>query len=69
MISTNKIRRLLVERDTNFKRLGKSTGLSSETLYRFKTGGEFGMATVDRICAALNCQPCDIMEYVEEEGK
>lgn len=67
MISTKRMRRLLVERDTNFHRLAEETGLSSETMYRIKTGGEFRMDTVDRICAFLKCQPCDMMEHVEED--
>lgn len=67
MIDMTKLRREMVERDTNFHRLQKDAGLSSETINRIRNGGFFRMSVVDRICAVLGCQPCDIMEHREDE--
>lgn len=41
-------------------------GISSPTLAKIGKGDTITTEVVARICAALKCQPGDIMEFVEE---
>jgi DNA-binding Xre family transcriptional regulator len=40
--------------------------ISSPTLARIGKGESINSEIIDRICAALNCQPGDIMEYLPD---
>ena len=57
------IDRLLTERDKSFYWLAKETGVSYSTLWRLKSGKALGInfATLAKICAALGCDPGDIL--------
>lgn len=41
--------------------------LSWPTMAKLSKGQSINSDILDRICAALDCQPGDIMEYVREE--
>jgi DNA-binding Xre family transcriptional regulator len=43
--------------------------ISRGTLARFGKGEAVSMDIIDKICAALNCQPGDIVEYIPEGEK
>ncbi|MDU0910091.1 MAG: helix-turn-helix domain-containing protein [Klebsiella pneumoniae] len=43
--------------------------LTSGTLAKLGKGNNIRMDMLDKICSFLDCQPGDIMEYVEEEEK
>lgn len=34
---------------------------------RMKNGGHITTRTIDKLCAALGCQPGDLMEYVPDD--
>ena len=40
------------------------TGLSSATVAKLSSNKPINTNIINRICAALNCQPGDMMEYV-----
>ncbi|MBP2642497.1 MAG: hypothetical protein H6Q67_384 [Firmicutes bacterium] len=40
------------------------TGLSSATVAKLSNNKPVNTTIINRICAALNCQPGDIMEYI-----
>lgn len=44
--------------------LFKELGMSSQTLNAMKHQKNISLSVIDRLCAALNCQPSDIMELV-----
>jgi DNA-binding Xre family transcriptional regulator len=48
--------------------LAQVAGVSSVTLAKLGKGESVTIEIIDRICAALNCQPGDIMEYVENDA-
>ncbi|MBN3016962.1 helix-turn-helix transcriptional regulator [Ruthenibacterium lactatiformans] len=50
------------------KQLADMTGIRPPTISAICLGTvkEFPIGAIDKICKALNCQPGDIMEYVEE---
>ncbi|MGG5371616.1 helix-turn-helix domain-containing protein [Enterococcus sp. AZ196] len=51
------------------KKLAKEIGLTTTNLSVLKTGKAKAIrfSTLDAICRELNCQPGDILEYVENE--
>ena len=59
---------LLAERGMTQKQLADMTGIRPPTISAICLGTEkeFPIGAIDKICKALNCQPGDIMEYVEE---
>ena len=43
--------------------------ISSPTLAKLTKGESVTIETIEKICAALDCQPGDIMEYIPDEPK
>jgi DNA-binding Xre family transcriptional regulator len=60
---------LLTRRGMKKTDLRSTVPLSSVTLAKIGRGESITTDIIDRICATLNCQPSDIMEYApDEEG-
>ena len=47
-------------------RIQKEHLLSGSTLVKLKAGVGVSWENIERICAMLNCQPGDILEYVPD---
>lgn len=45
----------------------KIAGVSSPTMAKLSAGANINTEIIDRICAALEVQPGDIMEFTKEE--
>ena len=41
--------------------------ISQAILQKLRIGGNVDTRTIERLCAMLDCQPGDIMEYLPEE--
>ena len=56
---------MLARRKMRSKELAERIGISEQNVSLLKSGKVRGMRfdTLDRICAALDCQPGDILEY------
>ena len=68
MIKYDKLFRLLSEKGYNTTRIRKDNLIGQRTLYALKNGtGGINHQTIDNLCRVLNCQPGDIMEYVEDD--
>ena len=66
-IKYDKLFALIKERGKNEYYLRKN-GVSSSVLEKLKKGtGGIDARSIEKICKLLNCQPGDIMEYVEDE--
>ena len=66
-IKYDKLFVLLKEKGWNTTRIRKEGLMGQGTLTNLRNGtGGLDHKTIDRICRVLNCQPGDIMEYVEE---
>lgn len=50
-------------------RLRKEKIFGEKTMQEFRTNGIIPYQTLNKLCKLLECQPGDIMEYVEEEEK
>ena len=60
---------MLAERKMKSGELAKLIGLTEQNLSILKTGKAKAVrfSTLEAICKALECQPGDILEFVEEE--
>ncbi len=47
--------------------LKKMTGMSSATVSKLASNRVVQTDVLDRVCAALHCQPGDIMEWMEDK--
>ncbi len=61
--------RVMADRKMSLNQLTELVGISNVNLSKIKTGkiSAIRFSTLNGICRALNCQPGDILEYVEEE--
>ena len=61
--------RMLADRKIPSNELAETINMSTVNLSNLKTGKMKGIRfeTMNAICKALNCQPGDLFEYVEEE--
>jgi len=68
MIQVN-IDLLLVKRKMSMTELSKRVGITQANLSILKNGKAKAIrfSTLNEICKALNCQPGDILEYIESE--
>jgi len=62
--------RVLADRKMKLNDLAARVGISNVNLSCLKTGKvrAIRFSTLDAICKALQCQPGDILEYVEGEN-
>ncbi len=61
---------MLAKRKMSSTELGEKIGLTQANISILKTGKAKAIrfSTLESICKVLNCQPGDILEYVDEEG-
>ena len=59
---------VLAQRKMRSNELAQNIGITEQNLSVLKTGKAKAIrfSTLEAICKALNCQPSDILEYVEE---
>ena len=60
---------MLATRQLRLSELSERVGITLAKLYIIKTGKARAvrLETLDRLCAALDCQPGDLMEFLPEE--
>lgn len=61
--------RVMADRKMSLNQLAELVGISNVNLSNIKTGkiSAIRFSTLNGICRALNCQPGDILEYIEDE--
>ena len=61
--------KLLIQRKMQSVELAEELGCTVQTISRIKTGKirAFRIETINALCEFFNCQPGDIIEYVDEE--
>ncbi len=64
----DKLFKLLKEKGFSSYRIRKENLISQASMTKMKNGtGNIDTRTIERLCKLLNCQPGDIMEYVDED--
>ncbi|MGE5398084.1 MAG: helix-turn-helix domain-containing protein [Chitinophagales bacterium] len=69
---TFKLDRIMFEKDRmKVPQLQKISKVNRNTLYSIYNNSitRIDLSVIDRLCTALNCQPGDLMEYVQEIKK
>lgn len=64
-----KLWKLLIDRDMTRADLRRLTGISPTTISKMSKGAGIGSGVLERICAALDCNVGDIVDYVPESAK
>lgn len=61
--------RVLLDRKMSLTELAERVGITLANLSILKTGKARAVrfSTLDALCRELNCQPADILEWVEED--
>ena len=60
---------LLLEKKNVKQQFLIDNGLNRRTLYKMKRGETVTTETIALLCGLLNCQPRDLMEYVNDDAK
>ena len=61
--------RVMADRKMSLKELSEKVGVANVNLSKLKNGhvSAIRFSTLEAICAALDCQPGDILEYVPDD--
>lgn len=63
------LKALLADKNMTQKELAEATGIRPPTISAICVGSvkQFPMSALDKICAVLDCQPGELLEYVPDE--
>ena len=63
----SRLDRVMADRKISLNELADKVGITNVNLSKLKTGKVVAVrfSTLNEICRVLNCQPGDILEYVE----
>ena len=64
--SYNKLRKLLIDKNMTKSELTKAIGISSSTMAKMGKNENVSLEVIDKICALLECDINDILEYVSD---
>ncbi|MGF7144706.1 putative transcriptional regulator [Anaerotaenia torta] len=61
--------RMMADRKMSLNELSKHVGITLANLSNLKNGkiSAVKLSTLEAICKALNCQPGDLFEYIDDE--
>ena len=65
-IKFDKLFALMAEKGLTTYKIRKQNIISQSALQNLKDNKSVTIDTIDKLCAALECQPGDLMEYVPE---
>ena len=65
----SRLDRVMADRKISLNELAEKVGITNVNLSKLKTGKVVAVrfSTLNEICRVINCQPGDILEYVEEK--
>ena len=64
--SYNKLWKLLIDKNMTKSELTKAIGISSSTMAKMGKNENVSLEVIDKICALLECDINDILEYVAD---
>lgn len=65
----NKLLKKMEEQGITSYTLKKDNIIGQATFKKIKEGGDIDTRTISKLCKLLNCQPGDILEYIEDENE
>ena len=70
MISYKPFLKLLIDRKLKKQDVMQVAGISKATMAKMSTTEYVSLEVIDKLCAALNCQPGELIEYIPaKEGE
>ena len=66
-ISYKKLWKLLIDKEMKKKDLQQLAGISAASVTKLGKNENVNMEIIEKICTALKCDVCDIMEMVEDQ--
>lgn len=66
-VSYKKLWKLLIDRDMRKKDLLVAAGISQSSLSKMRKNENVHMDIVVKVCTALNCDICDVVEIVKND--
>lgn len=66
MISYKPLLKLLIDRNIKKGIVMEQAGVSKATMARLSTNKYVSLEVIDKLCAALNCQPGDLIEHIPD---
>ncbi|TCX53645.1 XRE family transcriptional regulator [Dehalobacter sp. 12DCB1] len=66
MISYKPLLKLLIDRNLKKGELMELAKVSKATIARLNTNKYVSLEVIDKLCAVLNCQPGDLIEYIAD---
>ena len=66
-VTYKKLRLMLVEKNMKKKDLQEQAGLTHHEMLKLRNDMSITTDTIGKICRAMNCEPTDIMEFVDIE--
>ena len=65
----SRLDRVMADRKISLNELAERVGITNVNLSKLKTGKVVAVrfSTLNEICRVLNCQPGDILEYVDDK--
>lgn len=67
-VSYNRLWKLLIDKKINKSELCKNVKISSSTMAKMSNEEMVAMSILEKICAELNCNIGDVMEFTELEA-
>lgn len=65
-IKYDKLLKMMADKGLTSYKIKKDNIIGQATFQKIKTGGDIDTRTISKLCKVLECQPGDIMEYVDE---
>lgn len=66
-ISYKKLLKIFDEKGINTYTIKRDNIIGQASWKKIHEGGHIDTRTIEKLCKYLNCQPGDIMEYIEDE--
>lgn len=66
-LSYKKLWKLLIDKDMKKRDLQKAAGISSTSITKLGKNKNVNTEILEKICTALDCDVCDIMEMTNDE--
>jgi putative transcriptional regulator len=66
--SYNPLWKLLIDKNISREKMRSDLGFSFSTMTKMTKGQYVSLEVLHRICAYLNCQPNDILQYIPEHN-
>lgn len=67
-VSYKSLWKLLIDKDMTKGKLSSSSGVATSTISRMSRNEYVSLEVLERICVALNCDLCDIVEIIKDDS-